>query len=458
MFATTGSGGIYRIALQSSLRLELALDHLPCQRVKQKNEESMVNESRRMNSWICHTVLMASVFCTLAMKPDVCSAGPLLDWLSGRTPYYQSQPWHIDHRYPRPALRYPQATNPSQATVAFPTGVSYLQPTVNQAISGNQVAPLIQQAPGYQPPLITQAANTNPQFAYPQGSVPCSDWGSCASNRVMYPPRTAYRSTWVRVPVTRYRPVLGYSATAYGVPATQACNGYEWRLRRVPVTTLRPFSTFWADLFGPQPRVTYFGTPCVIYGTAIPQTAPQGVPYYSVQPGATLGTIPTVPSNTMPFDLSPTHPSTGSGSVPADSAPRLNKIPDDTRSMNNPAQSNSALQANARAKLDERTFGEPSTTRTGRGSFFNVTPIRDPKAKEEHGPVDEALKLQGPGHHTAKNDSNRRAPALGVVPVRWDSVQQIDSRPTQPSPKNAPSTAPRRVRQFFDDGGWHSTR
>jgi len=425
-----------------------------------------------MNRWICHTALMVSVFCTLAMKPHECSAGPLLDWLSGRTPYYQHQPWHIDHGYPRTVPQYPQATYARQPAAAYPTGVAYQLPTAIQTTPGYQGAAAIQQTPDFQMTPIIQSATAIPQATYPQRSVPNSGWGFCGINSLWCAPQTAYRSTWVRVPVTRYRPVHGAASTAYGVPATQACRGYEWRLRRVPVTTFRPSANCWDRFFGPRQSVSYFGTqaaaPCVTYGTAIPQTVPQGSPYYPAQTGAALGTTSIVPSwglgtgplDTAPFNSTPANPSTGNGDVPADRAPSLSPsgIPNNTRSMIFPAPSNTVPQATVKTNLDERTNDGQPAPQTPSNNFFNVKPIRDPESKSGRGVVDEVPQLLGPSNHTARNDPSGQVRAWQVVPIQWESIERRDSpqRNAPPRPTTSPSTAPRPARQNWDDSGWHS--
>jgi len=242
------------------------------------------------------------------------------------------------------------------------------------------------------------------------------------------------------------------------------------------VTTYRPFSDYWASLFGPQQRVTFFGTrpatTCVIFGTAIPQAVPVGSPYYSVQPGAVLGTTSPDPSvgigagpwNAAPFDLSPSNPATGGANVPADNPPRLNsnEIPGDTRTLNFPAApSNSAFQATAKANLDEQPAdGQPSAPQTRSGNFFNVTPIRDPESKPRRGVVDDIPDLLGPGNHTANHNPNGQASPMKVVPIQWHSTQHNDAnQQLEPQgPTTAPSIGPRPVRRDWDDGGWRSAR
>lgn len=414
----------------------------------------MVNENRRMKRWICHTAVMVSVLCTLALKPCECSAGQLSDWLSGRSPYYHKQPWQIDRRSPRTSPQYPQAPNASQAAIAYPTGVAYQQRTAIQTKPWHQAVPVIQQTPAFQTTPINQSVTAIPQATYAQRSVLNSGGGVCGANRLQSVPRSAYRSTWVRVPVTRYRPVPGVASTAYGVPATQPCSGYEWRLRRVPVTTFLPFADYWGHHFGPQQQVSNFGAPaaapCVTYGTAIPQTSPQGSPYYPAQPG------------TVPLNPTPASPSAGNGDVPADRAPSLNPsgIPSNTRSMNFPNPAISVPQATAKANLDEQSGDGQSTTQTRRDNYFNVRPIRDPESKSGRGVVDDVPQLLAPGNHAATNDPSGQARAWQVVPIQWESVQRHDSpqRIEPPTQTTSPSIAPRPARKNWDDGGWRSAR
>lgn len=451
-----------------------------------------------MNRWIWYTAMLASVFFAHVAAPRECSAGPLLEWLSGRTPYYQPQPWHIDRRYPRTLQQSPQTTYPGSPVATYPAGLAYQQPVAMEAAPGFQAATVTQQAPAFQQTPTVPPQLVIPQATCPPGPVPNAGCGGCGLTRSWCAPRTAYRSTWVRVPVTRYRPALGTAETAYGVPATQPCNGYTWQLRRVPVTTYRPLTGMWESLFPPQQPVSYFGTqvtaPCDTYGTAIPQEAPLGTPYYPTQPDAVPGTTSIVPSaglGTGPPYSSPASPTPSNGITPADRPPSLNPngipngmAPNNARSLMVPLPPNSAPAADdgqesqrppAETRANDapetpRSTTQPSTTQpsttqpsTTQGridTYFNVQPVRDPEPELRGGAIDTTPQLLGPNNHSAANDPLAHESAWQVVPIKWGSADRDNAWPRLEEPREAASraAAPRSPRRHFDDSGWKSAR
>ena len=154
-----------------------------------------------MKSKIKNSLVTVAVFCfTLNGIIPSADAGVLWDWLVGRRPAYTTyyQPSTTAY-YPGTQLQYGV---PYQG--AYPTAAAYPQTAYPQA--------------------------TYPQTAYPQATgYPVAQAGVAAPVRVAQPlaPRVArfapnpfYRTSWMRVPVTYYRPALtgGYSAT--GLPTT----------------------------------------------------------------------------------------------------------------------------------------------------------------------------------------------------------------------------------------------
>ena len=188
-----------------------------------------------------------------------CQAGPLWDWLFG----------------PRQVAYYPVTTVASPVTVAAP------------ATGCNTCATPVQQT------------------------------------TVNYVPQTAYRSSWARVPVTYYRPVATVNPTT-GCPtnATQACTTYQWQVRRVPVTVMRPVYNATSCC----PTTAAYQTTAV----AAPQTispgcsscssgyAATGSPQYLSTPVAAPAATPSatvVPS--MPQQPADLRPSLSPGSLPS---------------------------------------------------------------------------------------------------------------------------------------------
>jgi hypothetical protein len=428
-----------------------------------------------MNKWMCHTAVMVSMLCIHAVMPRESSAGPLLEWLSGRTPYYQPQPWHIDRRYPRALPPAPQVIYAGQEANA--AGVAYQQPI--QTTPGVEIPQVIQQTPTFESAPIVQPM-TVPQATCTQGvpqNTRCGLFGGICS---WFRPRSRYRTTWVRVPVTRYRPVIGTAGTAYGVPATQPCRGYVWRMRRVPVTTLRPFAGWSRQRCAPPGRASYFGTqvcaPSVPYGTAVPLTSPQQVPYYPAQPGAVPGTTSVVPNAGLGS------PATQGGVAPADRRPTLNPngVPTNDPSTMFPARPNMTPLAAPSAStippaLAPATVDGPSTVarpaapavtttppagQPQRGNYFDVSPVRDPDAKADGGVSRDDPQFFGPNNHSAANDRNDQVRPWQVVPIKWESVRRDDVPQPNTSRQSTISRqdTPQPPRRNWDDGGWHSAR
>ena len=125
-----------------------------------------------------------------------------------------------------------------------------------------------------------------------------------------YVPATRYRSQWVQVPVTTYRPVFE-SNPATGLPRLQmrACQRYMWQVRRVPVTVMRPYAQANAGSIFPwcwnwTPMFNNCCTPQ--YGTATTITTPQ--PYYSGPDSNQPALAPSPGTSGEPADQVPTLP------------------------------------------------------------------------------------------------------------------------------------------------------
>ncbi len=115
----------------------------------------------------------------------------------------------------------------------------------------------------YQPPIQTTAPATTVPLSVPGAvAAPAAVPGSVAAPGVPVPAATAagytvqyrvttrYRTRWVQVPVTVYRPVTTVDpVTGTRRTMPQPCQSYTWQVRRVPVAQWRPIRV----LQGPPP-------------------------------------------------------------------------------------------------------------------------------------------------------------------------------------------------------------
>jgi len=151
---------------------------------------------------------------------------------------------------------------------------------------------------------------------------------------VNYAPATRYRTQWVQVPVTTYRPVFEANPQT-GWPRLQmrACQRYVWQVRRVPVSVMRPnfegnCSRIFPWCWNWAPRANNCCVPQV--GTI---TTPGPQPYYSgpdarqpalalppttSNPGEAADQVPTLPSKTLNLNTTPPSTDNGATNSPAD--------------------------------------------------------------------------------------------------------------------------------------------
>lgn len=145
-------------------------------------------------------------------------------------------------------------------------------------------------------------------------AAPAVGCNTCASpvqqTTVNYVPQTAYRSSWARVPVTYYRPVATVDPRT-GCPAntTQACTTYQWQVRRVPITVMRPVynatsccptTAAYQTTAVAAPQTMSAGCSSCSTGYAAP-ASPQYVSAPVAAPSATI--VPSMPQ--QPADLRP---------------------------------------------------------------------------------------------------------------------------------------------------------
>ena len=153
---------------------------------------------------------------------------------------------------------------------------------------------------------------------------------SCCQGRtvVNYAPHTVYSTSWVRIPVTTYRPVATVDpVTCSQVTYMQPSTSYTWQAQRQPHVIYRPFLSHVA----PAVAVPAASAPAM---TAPAMTVP-GVAPSLAPPSGQMGTMiqapgpapsaaspyPASPYPASPFPSGPASPSTGG--TPADQPPRL---------------------------------------------------------------------------------------------------------------------------------------
>lgn len=196
---------------------------------------------------------------------------------------------------------WPRAAAPVQPAMTQPL---FTQPVLTQyapAVPSTQaVVPAA--APAEQPTIVGYAPVAYAPVAYAP---------------ITYQPQTQYRTSWERVPVTVYRPIVTTDATTgQAVTSLSPCVSYTWQARRVPVATYyRPVSApqWTAPLTLTVPTTTAVTAPNVTLPTAAPATAPYYGPAQAA-PGYGL-----VPSNMVPGTAVPG--ATFPGAPPSAAAP-----------------------------------------------------------------------------------------------------------------------------------------
>jgi hypothetical protein len=387
-----------------------------------------------MAVWFRVTLLTAAVAVLQSVVAgNVCYGGALHDWLSGRTPYYR----------PTSQTVYAYGANPAAATTVPAASVApTLQPQA--PVQGFVGAP---QGSGVVVGQPVVAQPTVPATYAPRGCWFSCGSGSCfARQSAPSTPQVRYRTHWVQVPVTVYRPVTGTDPMT-GCPTTclQPCTTSRWQLRRVPVVTYRPqfrCLSWFRNLFRcqrqpapvcpPTSPPAVMGTTPVVPGLPAPNvTIP---PYYSPSPGATLAPAPG--ATTVPGAGSPSGAT--SSPAPADTRPTLQ--PNSASSNPPPATTRAApTQANSAGATQNR---RDHSTPVNAGPPSVVTPIPDPEMPRMTAPRHDPPELLNPRDRTAARG------AWEVVPISW-SAPSRQPRFTTP----AQSTAPR---VDFDDSGWRS--
>jgi len=279
-----------------------------------------------------------------------------------------------------------------------------------------------------------------------------------------------YRSTWVRVPTTNYRPIVNYDpATGWPTTAMLPCTTYTWQMQRVPVAgpanwLLDPLR----NLFGPAappgaPAVgIYAPAPIVVQGgTDSPAPTLPAAPAYtgppSMAPPSPYGTTaplspPTASPGWMPSGASaPTMPApqtAPAGPAPADQPPQLS--PNEIQRLQPIPEIRRYPPADDGATQPPLLNPSPPAPPASPPLF---SPVPDPDAGSSRSQVPAAPSLYDSDGRTARVlPLSSRWPA---VPIHW---------PERPAVAESPAVTPFRLSEptpspaALDTGGWQAVR
>ena len=275
---------------------------------------------------------------------------------------------------------------------------------------------------------------------------------------VSYLPDVSYRTSFVRVPTTNYRPINTVDpVTGYTATAMLPCTTYSWQLQRVPYTTYRPVygaAMPTSAAYGGCAVVGYNAAP-VLGGvpngcaTCAPATVAPAAPYYTPGPAMapampTGPAIPTYPSLSQPPGYQPilANPAAPRSPTPADLQPSLSpgnsqymprtQTPGPT--VNYPPSSPSMVP------VPSSTVPVPSFTLplppppTGASTKLaptprtntSVVPVPDPEAGQNRQPTPAAPTVFDPHDRTAQRLFRS---AGDIAPIVWpEGARNSDER------------------------------
>lgn len=299
--------------------------------------------------------------------------------------------------------------------------------------------------------------------------------GRGSSPRPLAPPapQTNYRTTWKRVPVTRYRPENSSDPiTGQTVTVMKPCTTFTWR----PV---RRRCGFFARLFGlcdPAPVAMACPAPALSQGavsTPSAGTPPGGTPAPYYVPGSPT---PAAEPGTRGPTARPGGGATRGAprpSEPADRRPSLEpgEVQPGAGDTSSSSSSSSPSRAGAGPRRAEKATPELGPSRSSSHSFRQTPsektvplpgggsseksrnvpkprPVPDPDAvpapKDENSGTPELL---NPRDRVAKRKSS---PAWEYAAIAW-----TDEKTTPPA-KNGNADSDKPARESLDDGGWYS--
>ncbi|MFO0902951.1 MAG: hypothetical protein U0939_08135 [Pirellulales bacterium] len=417
---------------------------------------------------------------------------------------------------PPPGTVFPNSVTPPPAypprTTNYPPTTSYPLPgySTTAAPIGATSSPVAQAA--YFAPSGTVAAPVMPVANCPNCARPAAPVnaapGLAMPQTVHYAPYTAYRTNWVQVPVTVYRPITAIDpATGRPITVVQPCTATAWQVQRVPMHG-QPFLSRYQPLPVSNPTGAVVGAPMAMPAGAVPLAAPAGNCPTGVcpQPSAPIGSgvIPMAPTTALPASppttlapsttlepragVAPSPPTTQppsylgsparvapppSGAVPADQRPTLQpgegaapgvyNYPPQRDPYSNippyippppppPPSSPSSPPPPAAARSQPETRFEPNvnvpTTSGASRSFQPTVPTARPATPIKPLPDPDAEE---------RDDVDRSTPRL-IVPQERTAA----SRGMQPVHRVVPAPSPARVApvadKTWDASGWKAAR
>lgn len=187
-----------------------------------------------------------------------CAAGPLLDWLFGRSSGTSYTAYSAPGTTPLPGI-----TSDGRHVVGYAPGSPYA------TVPMTNLAPLADRG-GMMAPFSYAAGYPNTAAA-PAGS--CGP-GTCYETVLRYLPETSYRTLWAPVPVTQYTTSTSTNpSTGLPITCTRPCTTYSWQARREPYTSFRPV----------YQQVPLAGDP-VYAGAQLPGVSPGNTPVRAFRP------------------------------------------------------------------------------------------------------------------------------------------------------------------------------
>lgn len=245
--------------------------------------------------WLTRSLTVSAL--SLSVLTSTASAG-WCDWLTGK-PAVQPVPYGppIFTPNPNPPIvgwgPVVPATGVTTPTTTVPG--TTMQPSTG--LPAASIPPTLNAPPsGYGAGAMVPSTGVRTNFAPATTAVPCP---TCPQQVVAPQPVVTnyvppnYRTNWVQVPVTTYRPVITTDpVTGLPINGVQPCTTYQWQARRVPSTL---FSGLWPSS-APPAVAAPIGTPVVT--NYVPQGVVGSVPAPVVTNYAPQGVIGTVPGST----------------------------------------------------------------------------------------------------------------------------------------------------------------
>ncbi|MCA9175358.1 MAG: hypothetical protein KDB14_12830 [Planctomycetales bacterium] len=295
----------------------------------------------------------------------------------------------------------------------------------------------------------------------PQTIVCCQapTCSSCCQNRtiVNYAPETVYTTSWVRVPVTTYRPVATLDpTTCCRVNYMQPSTSYVWQARRTPHVLYRPFLSRVANACGCNGSCLTPGTGAAP-GMIGPLVTAPSAPAIGTGVAPGTPTYPASPYPPSPYSAAP-YGATPYGAMPASPTPAAvdpNAEPADLRPRLDPGAipPGAIPQVNQRPTLSYPSSSAPLTTLPGYGYeqatpeySYPTTPYVAPADSVGAGIGSGIVVPSGPGGATEvqrpSTESAAEPPRASTRPAQPPATNEADQNSTRNQSGPAPNPVP----------------